>query len=117
MGPAIVEAQTGVRRGRALTSIGAPTASGHFGAALLLPAGAADDESAGADVADDGEAAGGVSPPPHAATMAPTDAIAARSATIAMFFMIVFLLRGSRATSRTVPLCLSSTSAVNHATF
>jgi len=77
------------------------TATGHFGAALLLPAGAAaEDESAG-DVADDGEAAGGVSPPPHAATMAPTDAMAARSATIAMFFMIVFLLRGSRATSRT----------------
>jgi hypothetical protein len=82
-----------------------PTASGHFGMALLLPAGAADEESAGAGVvADDGEAAGGVSPPPHAATMAPTDAIAARSATIAMFFMIVFLLRGSRATSRTETL-------------
>jgi len=89
---------------RTLTSVRTPTASGHFGAALLLPAGAADDESAGADVADEGEAAGGVSPPPHAATMAPTDAIAARSATIAMFFMIVFLLRGSRATSRTRPL-------------
>ncbi len=56
-----------------------------FGAALALPAGAADAESAG-----EGEAAGGVSPPPQAATMAPVATMAARSATITMFFMIVF---------------------------
>ena len=56
---------------------------------MALDAGAADDESAGADEAAlSGEAAGGV-PPPHATT-APTDIMAARRATIAMFFMIVF---------------------------
>jgi hypothetical protein len=66
----------------------------HFGAALLA-AGAADDVSVGADVdADDGEAAGGVSPPPHAVAMAPTATMAARSATIAIFFMIVFSSEG-----------------------
>jgi hypothetical protein len=60
-----------------------------LGAALPLPAGAAGAESAGADVdADDGEAAGGVSP--HAATIAPIAAMAARSAIITIFFMIVF---------------------------
>jgi hypothetical protein len=83
----------------------------YFGAALL-PAGAADEGSA----VDDGAAlsgeAGGGELPPHAETMAPIVAMAARRATIAVFFMIVFLLRGSRATSRTRPLmpqlCLGS---------
>jgi hypothetical protein len=64
-------------------------------------AGAADDVSDGA--ADDdallGVSGAGV-PPPHAAR-APTAAMAARSAAIAMFFMIVFSSYGSRARSRT----------------
>jgi hypothetical protein len=64
---------------------------GHFGAALPLPAGAADDVSAGAEL--DGDCAGGLSP--HAATMAPTAAMVARSATITIFFMIVFSSEGS----------------------
>ena len=109
---------------------GRTEANRHFGAALPLAAGAADDESAGAD-AEEGEAAGGVSPPPHAVTMAPTAAMAARSATIAIFFMIVFSSEGPSDVTRMlerprigrmykqgrVPLCLSSTRAVNRATF
>jgi preprotein translocase subunit SecY len=74
------------------------SANAHFGAAL--PAGAALDESAGADVVLDGDDAGGLSPP-HA-MMAPSDITAARSATIAIFFMIVFLQR-SRATLPATP--------------
>jgi hypothetical protein len=55
--------------------------------------GAADELSAGADAALDGEDAGGVSPP-HAATMAPIAVMAARRATITRFFMIVFSSEG-----------------------
>lgn len=62
----------------------------HFGAAL--PAGIADDVSAGGEVEVAGDCAGGVSA--HAATMAPTNAMTARSATIAIFFMIVFSSEG-----------------------
>jgi hypothetical protein len=59
-----------------------------LGAGVALPGGAAvDDESAGAD---DGDAAGGGLSPPHATTIAPNDITAARSATIPIFFMIVF---------------------------
>jgi hypothetical protein len=54
----------------------------------LLVAGAAD-ESAGADDAAVSGLAGAGVPPPQAAR-APTAAIVARSAAIAMFFMIVF---------------------------
>jgi hypothetical protein len=96
-----------------------------LGAALLLPAGAAVELSAGAD----GDCGGGLSPP-HAATMTAVDAMVARNATIAMFFMIVFLLQRSSKvapseghekapgrTSTRTPLCLSFTGDVNHAEF
>ena len=55
----------------------------------MLVAGAADEESAGADDALVSGLAGAGVPPPHAAR-APTAATVARSAAIAMFFMIVF---------------------------
>jgi hypothetical protein len=72
---------------------------------FALDAGAADDESMGAADAElavvSGEAAGGVLPP-HA-TSAPTDAMAARSATTTMFFMIVFSSGPERGTGRVAP--------------
>jgi hypothetical protein len=60
---------------------------------FALAAGAADESAGAADaelavLALSGDFAGS-EPPPHAAR-APTDAMAARRATIAMFFMIVF---------------------------
>ncbi len=75
----------------------------HFAAALLLAAGAAEAESAGADADGaglDGDAASGLLPP-QAATMIPAAAMAARSATSAMFFIFSFLLLRSQATPRT----------------
>jgi hypothetical protein len=78
-----------------------------LGAALLLPAGAADDVSAGADDPALGEFAGGLSPP-HAA-IAPIVAMAARSATTAIFFIIVFSSEGPAGRL----LCPSFTWAVN----
>jgi hypothetical protein len=94
------------------TPLSAPL-SHYFGAALLLLAGAADDVSDGAGPAELGEFGGGLSPP-HAAAMAPIAAMAARSATTAIFFIIVFSSKGPEATP---PLCPSYTFAVNHATF
>jgi len=67
--------------------------------------GAADDSAGAADGAAallallSGEFAGGELPPQ--ATSAPTDVTAARSATIPIFFMIVFSSSESRAKSRT----------------
>jgi hypothetical protein len=84
----------------------------HFGAAL--PAGIADDVSAGGEVEVAGDCAGGVSA--HAAKMAPTDAMTARSATIVIFFMIVLSSEVPSACG-TGLLCLSSTADVNWTTF
>jgi hypothetical protein len=61
-----------------------PTNQPPSGEALLLAAALSGDAGAGV-------------PPPHATT-APIDTIAARSAKIAMLFMIVFLLQRSRST-------------------
>jgi hypothetical protein len=52
--------------------------------------------SAGAEL--DGDCAGGLSP--HAATMAPIAVMAARSATITMFFMIDFSSESERVVDR-----------------
>jgi hypothetical protein len=74
----------------------------HFAAALALAAGAAV-ESPGADADGaglDGDAASGLLPP-QATTMVPAAAMAARSATSAMFFIFCFLLLRSQATPRT----------------
>jgi hypothetical protein len=66
----------------------------HLGAALAEPAGAADSEPAAeAEPAESGDLAGS-DPPPQAETMAPITIMAARIATSAKFFMIVFLPRG-----------------------
>jgi hypothetical protein len=87
--------------------------SRHFGAAVLLVAGAADESAGADDMALSGDAAGGVLSP-HAGTTRPTATIAAKSARIAMFFMIVVLLRGTPSERRGWGLlCLSSTGAVN----
>jgi hypothetical protein len=60
-----------------------------------LPAGAAEADSAGAPDAAAFSGAAGCDEPPPQATMAPIAAKVAKMATIAMFFMMVFLLRVS----------------------